>query len=110
MAFALWLFWRSHADLGLNWSMHLRVREGHELVTRGVYRRVRHPMYSAIWLFSSAQALLLANAAAGWSALLTFGILYFIRVPQEEAMMCETFGQAYRDYMQDTGRLWPRLR
>ena len=36
MVGSLWLFWRSHADLGLNWSVSLQVREGHELVRRGV--------------------------------------------------------------------------
>jgi Isoprenylcysteine carboxyl methyltransferase (ICMT) family len=43
MTFAVWLFWRSHADLGRNWSPSLQLREGHELVTEGVYRYVRHP-------------------------------------------------------------------
>jgi protein-S-isoprenylcysteine O-methyltransferase Ste14 len=47
VAFAagLWLFHRSHADLGPNWSITLQVREDHRLVTHGVYRRIRHPMY-----------------------------------------------------------------
>jgi protein-S-isoprenylcysteine O-methyltransferase Ste14 len=44
MTLAIWLFWRSHADLGRNWSPSLQLREGHELVTEGVYRYVRHPM------------------------------------------------------------------
>src|SRR5688572_24263574 len=43
MALAVLLFWRSHADLGRNWSPSLELREGHELVTQGVYRHVRHP-------------------------------------------------------------------
>jgi protein-S-isoprenylcysteine O-methyltransferase Ste14 len=42
MTLAVWLFWRSHADLGRNWSPSLELREGHELVTEGVYRYVRH--------------------------------------------------------------------
>src|SRR5262245_49822307 len=33
MAASLWLFWRSHADLGQNWSVSLEIREGHQLVT-----------------------------------------------------------------------------
>src|SRR5687767_4747045 len=52
MLAALWLFWRSHADLGRNWSVTLEVRKGHQLIRRGVYRRVRHPMYASIFLFS----------------------------------------------------------
>ena len=39
----LWIFHRSHADLGTNWSITLEVREEHRLITQGVYRHVRHP-------------------------------------------------------------------
>ena len=47
---ALWLFWRSHADLGQNWSVTLELRKGHQLIKHGVYRYIRHPMYASIWL------------------------------------------------------------
>ena len=108
MLVALWLFWRSHADLGRNWSVTLWVRKGHEVVEPGDYRRIRHPMYASIWLFDIAQVLLLSNWLAGWSALVSLAPLYFVRVPREEQMMCEFFGQRYRDYMNRTGRLVPR--
>jgi len=109
MCLALWLFWRSHADLGPNWSVTLEVRKGHQLVKHGVYRLIRHPMYAAIWLFSLAQGLLLQNWLAGWSGLVLFGLMYFLRTPREEQMMYEVFGQEYRDYMRQTGRIFPRL-
>src|SRR5436190_1494408 len=44
---------------------------------------------------------------AGWYALAAFALMYFIRTPREEQMMCESFGQEYRDYMRETGRLFP---
>lgn len=110
MAIALLLFWRSHADLGSNWSITLELWKGHALVRHGVYRHIRHPMYAAIWLFSFSQALLLENWLAGWSAIVAFAPMYFFRVPKEEEMMCERFGAAYVDYMRQTGRLWPRLK
>lgn len=109
MAAALWLFWRSHADLGRNWSVTLEVRKGHQLVTHGVYRSIRHPMYAAIGLFGLAQGLMLPNWLAGWSALVTGAFMYFGRVPREERMLCDVFGQEYRDYMEQTGRLFPRV-
>jgi len=109
MLASLWLFWRSHADLGQNWSVTLELRKGHELVRHGVYRSIRHPMYAAIWLFCIAQGLLLANWLAGWATFVTFGVLYFVRTPREEAMMCDLFGDEYRDYMRRTGRLIPRI-
>jgi protein-S-isoprenylcysteine O-methyltransferase Ste14 len=105
----LWLFRRAHADLGLNWFVTLALREGHELVTSGVYGRIRHPMYAAIFLVSLGQGLLLANWLAGSSALVTFGLLYLVRTPREERMMLAHFGDAYRAYQGRTGRLVPRL-
>jgi protein-S-isoprenylcysteine O-methyltransferase Ste14 len=110
MVGALCLFHRSHADLGRNWSVSLEVREDHELVTRGVYRRVRHPMYAAIWLFGVAQALFLPNWLAGGGAVVPFALMYVLRVPREERMMLDTFGDVYREYMARTPRLVPRLR
>ena len=109
MIAALWLFWRSHADLGQNWSVTLELRQGHQLVRHGVYRAIRHPMYASIWLWCLAQGLMLENWLAGWYALGAFAIMYFIRTPREERMMCESFGQEYREYMRETGRLFPRL-
>ena len=106
---AVWLFWRSHADLGRNWSPSLQIREGHELVTEGVYRSIRHPMYASMWLWGVAQALLLQNWVAGWAGLVLFLPLYLLRVPREEQMMLEQFGEAYLAYMNQTGRVIPRL-
>ena len=96
-----------HRALGRNWSISLDVRENHELVTEGIYRRVRHPMYSAFWLWAIAQALLLPNWISGFAGLAGFGILYFGRVAREERMMLATFGDSYRDYMARTGGVFP---
>jgi protein-S-isoprenylcysteine O-methyltransferase Ste14 len=109
MGASLWLFWRSHTDLGQNWSVSLEIRKKHELVTQGVYRYIRHPMYASIWLWGIAQGMLLQNWLAGWSVVPVFAVMYFLRTPREEQMMCETFGEQYRDYMRKTGRLFPRI-
>jgi len=108
-AVGLWLFDRSHADLGGNWSITLQVRENHHLITDGVYRRIRHPMYSSLFLYSVAQMLALPNWFAGPSYLVTFGILFALRVRAEERMMLEQFGDAYAAYMAKTKRLVPGI-
>jgi protein-S-isoprenylcysteine O-methyltransferase Ste14 len=95
---AIWVFWRAHVDLGLNWSATLEIRENHSLVDQGVYQFVRHPMYTAIWLWGMAQALLLHNWIYGLSHLISFVPMYFWRVQQEEKMMVDTFGEQYRAY------------
>ena len=107
LAAGLWLFWRSHADLGRNWSVTLELREDHGLVTSGVYKRIRHPMYSAIWLVVLVQPLLIHNWIAGPAGIVAFGVMYAIRTPREEAMMREQFGEAYDDYCKKSGRLFP---
>lgn len=108
-AAALWLLWRSHADLGRNWSPKLEIMEGHSLVTDGVFHCIRHPMYAAHWLWAIAQALLLQNWVAGPALLVFFLPLYLLRVGREERMMLEHFGEEYRSYMTRTGRIVPRL-
>ena len=110
MGAALWLFWRAHVDLGQNWSPSLEIGERQSLVTRGVYRRIRHPMYASHWLWSIAQALLLQNWIAGPASLVLFLPLYLVRVPREEQMMLDHFGDDYRAYIMRTGRVVPRIR
>lgn len=104
----VWLFWRSHADLGRNWSPGLEVREDHGLVTNGVYARIRNPMYAAIWISSLAQPLLIQNWIAGFLVVPAFAAMWFIRVPNEEAMMQARFGEAWTRYCAGTGRLLPK--
>jgi protein-S-isoprenylcysteine O-methyltransferase Ste14 len=105
----LWLFYRSHADLGTNWSYTLEVREQHHLVTHGVYRRIRHPMYTALLIYSLGQALVLPNWVAGPSYLITFVTLFAFRVRAEEKMMLEHFGKEYAAYIPRTKRLIPGI-
>jgi protein-S-isoprenylcysteine O-methyltransferase Ste14 len=104
---ALVLFRVTHKQLGRNWSISLELREKQTLVTDGLYAWVRHPMYSSFILFAVAQALLLQNWIAGPVGLVAIAILFFLRVPREEQMMIETFGDAYRNYMRRTARVVP---
>jgi protein-S-isoprenylcysteine O-methyltransferase Ste14 len=106
---ALWLFYRVHRELGRNWSDSLEVREQHALVTDGLYRYVRHPMYTAFFMWAVAQALLLPNWIAGPAGLIGFGTLFLFRVGREERMMLDSFGDEYRAYMKRTARLIPGI-
>ena len=103
----LWLFYRAHADLGDNWSITLEIRAQHKLVDHGVYKRVRHPMYTSIFLQAIAQAFLLPNWVAGPSCLLAFILMFAVRVGAEERMMMKQFGDDYALYMERTKRLAP---
>jgi protein-S-isoprenylcysteine O-methyltransferase Ste14 len=106
---SLLLFFLVHKQLGENWSVTLEIRRRHTLVTTGLYGWVRHPMYSAFWMWAVAQALLLPNWIAGPAGLVGFGTLFFFRVRREERMMIETFGDEYRAYMARTKRVIPGI-
>ncbi|MGB8819251.1 MAG: protein-S-isoprenylcysteine O-methyltransferase [Rhizobiaceae bacterium] len=104
---ALWMFRATHVALGRFWSVSLDIRDGHKLVTDGIYAKLRHPMYSAFWLMALAQALLLPNWIAGLSGLVGFAYLFFLRIGPEEKMMEDTFGADYVKYKNKTDRIIP---
>ena len=88
--------------------MTLELNADHRLVTNGLYRAVRHPMYSSFLVLGVGQALLVPNWIAGLSGLASVLLLIAVRLPREEAMMIEEFGDQYRDYRKRTGAVLPR--
>jgi protein-S-isoprenylcysteine O-methyltransferase Ste14 len=107
LVLALALFFHTHRRLGRYWSVTLEIRQDHGLVTDGIYGWVRHPMYSAYFLWALSQALLLPNWIAGPAGLIGFGTLFTFRVRHEENMMLQTFGDAYAAYAARTKRIIP---
>ena len=107
---SLFYFYAIHKALGANWSPTLEIRKGHELIKTGPYRTIRHPMYAQIWLWTIAQALIVSNIVAGFSGILIWAILYFSRIRGEEDMMIQNFGSEYMDYVQRTGRVFPKMK
>ena len=103
------MFRLTHKALGKMWSHSLDLREDHKLVTTGVYERVRHPMYTAFWMWAIGAAFLLPNWIAGFSGLVGFGTLFFLRVGEEERMMKSQFGEEYDAYMKRTKRIFPGI-
>ena len=107
LAIALWLFYRSHADLGTNWSVTLELRQEHRLITQGVYRTIRHPMYTALLLYAAGQALVIPNWVAGFANMIALALLVPLRLGAEEKMMAGQFGADYAAYSARTKRLVP---
>lgn len=106
---ALILFRMTHKALGKMWSVSLQLKQDHKLIMTGIYRHLRHPMYSAFWLMAVAQALLLPNLLGGLAGLVGFGLLFALRIGPEERMMEEAFGEEYRAYRRRTWRVIPFL-
>jgi len=99
----------THHALGRNWSGKLEIAAEHRLIVAGPYRRVRHPMYTALFCIAFAYSLLSANWIVAGANILAVTLMYFARVSDEEQMLIDQFGDEYRAYMRRTGRLVPRF-
>ena len=96
--------------LGKFWSLHVEMREGHEFVTTGPFAYARHPVYFSMILELLGIGLIV-------SAWITLAVVFAIFIPTmiarvriEERALLETFGSAYRTYMQTTPAIFPGLR
>jgi protein-S-isoprenylcysteine O-methyltransferase len=102
LAVCLW----ARAVLGRNWSGTVTFKQDHELIVRGPYRLVRHPIYSGLLLMALGTAIL-----SGWSsgflfiAILLVGLWFKLRA--EERLMEDHFPDAYADYRRRTRALIP---
>ena len=108
-ALSLWLLSRVAWNLGKFWSPTLQLKENHQLVTKGVYRRIRHPMYLSLLVFSVGNALALPNYVAGPAMMVAMLVLIAFRVGPEERMLLEEFGEEYEAYRNRSYRLIPGL-
>ena len=103
-------FYRIHKELSDNWSPILEIKENQKLIKTGIYKTIRHPMYTQSWLW----VFFVGIAASNWFVLIfgiiTWGTLYFSRVFDEEKMMIDQFQDEYVDYMKQTGRLFPKIK
>ncbi len=99
-----WLF----SSIGNGITPTSATRKEHKLITNGIYRYIRHPLYT----FGASMFVSFGMMADSWYiaalGVLTF-IIMAIRTPKEEANLIEKFGDEYREYMKRTGRFFPKL-
>jgi len=88
----------------------LHVREGHTLVTHGPYGWVRHPMYTALFLFGAGTFILAANWLVGLPLIVGVSLVVLSRVKHEEAVLADQFGDEYRAHARRAGRFLPPVR
>lgn len=101
---AYWTF----RNLGKNVTPTVVTRANHSLVTSGPYRWIRHPLYVMGLIAYLGFAFLAENWFIAIMAVVVF-VVIALRVRKEETRLVETFGDAYRQYMQQTGKFLPKL-
>lgn len=102
------LFALSHFSLAYQWTWNIGLRLNHEMVQRGIYRHIRHPMYTAIGLWLLATPLIL-QSWLGLVPLLGLPGLY-LRARVEERLMLRTFNTKYEAYRKTAGMFLPYVR
>ena len=100
----------AHHHLGRSFHSLVVSKENQVLVETGPYRWIRHPIYTAYLMNYLGGGLLSGNLILTLVPVTAYAILVAIRMGEEEALMRETFGQAYVEYAAQTGQLCPRLR
>lgn len=102
LGFACW----ARAVLGRNWSGIVQLKQDHELIVRGPYSLVRHPIYTGLLLAVFGTGL----AIGEWRTLISVamvGIAFWRKLRLEEQWLCELFGDPYRNYMRRVKALVP---
>ncbi len=99
----------SQNTLGANWSDAARLMEDHQMVTDGPYRRIRHPIYTSFLLILCPTILISANWLVGGLWILMMAIDINARIQTEERLLITRYGDRYRQYMGETGRVLPRF-
>lgn len=111
--FSTWLNAWSHKTLsqklGADFDPALRLLKVPALVTEGPYARMRHPIYLAFLLMQISVLLLTSNWFIGLCGIAIIVAVIAIRVPEEEKLLIEQFGEQYQNYMKHSGSLLPKL-
>jgi protein-S-isoprenylcysteine O-methyltransferase Ste14 len=91
-----------------NWSSQVAIKEGHELITTGLYGYIRNPIYAGILLMTLGTALSIGTLGAGIGFLVVVLGLY-LKLSDEEHILARHFGETYTSYKEHTRALIPFL-
>ena len=107
VSLGFWIW--TQVTLGKEWSPQLQLRQEHHLVINGPYTHIRHPLYTAMMGYGTGLALLTANLIfVALAVLIIVGLI--ARLPKEEQMMIQEFGEEYITYAHCTGKFFPKIR
>jgi len=94
--------------MGKNWRMAVTPDQQTDLVTSGLYGRVRHPIYALSILLMLCTLVVVPTLPVAVMAAIHIGLMV-IKAHHEERFLAGRHGERYRRYLQRTGRFLPRL-
>ena len=104
LVFAIW----ARVILGRNWSSVITLKEEHELIERGPYRVVRHPIYTGILAMFAGTAIA-TGYFGGFLGLLLVSVSFWLKLKREEDLMLKHFPGKYAVYQRRVKRIIPFL-
>jgi len=108
-ALGFWLTVRAQLDMGESWRIGVDTGEVTALVTSGVFRAVRNPIFTGMVLAAIGAALMVPNPVAlAGVALLALALELHVRWVEEPHLLA-VHGNRYRGYAASAGRFVPHL-
>jgi len=92
--------------LGKNWSLSIQKKENHELIQNGIYKIIRHPIYTGLLLLFTGNALIVGDYRAIIAVIIVFVSLW-LKLLKEEKLLTEVFGNTYIEYKKRSKALIP---
>jgi protein-S-isoprenylcysteine O-methyltransferase len=92
----------AHAGSNFNHTVQVVHKDGHTMVTDGVYRILRHPSYFGFFWWSIGTQLVLENTLCFWAYALILRAFFSNRIQNEERLLIRFFHEEYLDYMKRT--------
>jgi protein-S-isoprenylcysteine O-methyltransferase Ste14 len=94
-------------SLGSNWSGMVTLKKDHELVRSGLYRWIRHPIYTGILLGMVGSAMIEGQLRGWMGVAVVLAALYF-KARREERFLREEFGPGFDEHSRQTGMFLPK--
>ena len=104
LVFAVW----ARIALGANWSGTVTIKSGHNLIRRGPYRWIRHPIYTGLLISLLGTLMLQGEVRAFLGFVLALFALYR-KAKREEQFLSEEFGEGFAEHAKHTGMFLPRF-
>jgi protein-S-isoprenylcysteine O-methyltransferase Ste14 len=103
----LLLTFKCWARMGSDWRMDVSVQRPTRLITDGLFRRIRHPIYAFSMLLMACSAVIVPTVPMVAIAVVHI-VLMNLKARNEERHLLHTHGETYRRYQEQTGRFLPR--